>query len=118
MVHYLLSDPTGRRAQQMERFIALSNEGVSSADALSHAFEMSFADFERATREYIRRAVYRERIQTLNIAPDDLHRSRAFASSLTRAASPDRLNADDNQTRRPFSSLFIRRVMTKRRWTA
>lgn len=70
LVHYLLSDQTGARQQQLAKFLSLTAEGgVSVDDCVRRAFQIEPAILERRLAAYVRAGRFAEQVQYLPEAP-------------------------------------------------
>ncbi|HVG39880.1 MAG TPA: tetratricopeptide repeat protein [Pyrinomonadaceae bacterium] len=81
LVHYLLSDPSGERARQLSKFLALIEKDVPAIEASKLAFGIEAATLERRLAAYVRGNRYPARTLTLDQPPPP------FAATETRALS-------------------------------
>jgi len=65
LIHYLESDRTGARRQQLAAFLSLLAGGTAVEESVRRAFRIEFAALERTLREYARSAQFLEHVRAL-----------------------------------------------------
>jgi tetratricopeptide (TPR) repeat protein len=69
LVHYLVSDQSGERGQQLTRYLELTSEGRTNDDAIRSAFHLEPAALESRLAAYVRAGRYQEQEKVLAKPP-------------------------------------------------